>query len=72
MAEFEPQPNEIFVPIRCFENYLISNQGRCWNSKTKKFVGADNGQGYRKVSLRNNGTKQDFLIHRLLKGQHLL
>ena len=65
MCEFEPQANEIFVPIRGFEHYLISNQGRVWNSKTKKFVGVVNGRGYRCVSL-HNGNQQTFQIHRLV------
>ena len=65
-VEFEPQPNEIFVPIRGFEHYLISNQGRCWNSKTKKFVGTVRKDGYKQVGLSHNGTQQTFLIHRLM------
>ena len=67
MCKFEPQANEVFVPIRGFENYLISNQGRVWNSKTKRFVGNVNrGTGYKQVSLHNNGTQQTFKIHRLV------
>ena len=66
MCEFEPQANEVFVPIRGFENYLISNQGRVWNSKTKRFVGCNNGNGYQHVLLRQNGTHQTFTIHRLV------
>jgi len=66
MCKFEPQANEVFVPIRGFENYLISNQGRVWNSKTKRFVGCNDGNGYQHVLLRQNGTHQTFTIHRLV------
>ena len=51
MEGVELRKGEQFVPIRCYENYYISNQGRCYNTKTKNFVGADNGTGYIKVSL---------------------
>ena len=32
--------NEKFVSIPVFDNYLISNMGRCYNTKTKRFVGS--------------------------------
>ena len=65
-VEFEPQANEVFVPIRGFENYLISNQGRCWNTRTKRFVGCDDGNGYIKVGFQKDGRTQNFKIHRLV------
>ena len=32
--------------INGYENYYISNQGRCYNTKTKSFVGATNIRNY--------------------------
>jgi len=66
MTEFEIQVNETFVPVRGFEHYFISNQGRCWNSRTKRFVGANDGSGYRCVSFRKDGKIHRFKIHRLV------
>ena len=66
-VEFEPQANEVFVPIRGFENYLISNHGRVWNSKKKRFVGNVNRRkGYRQVSFKREGKQHTFQIHRLV------
>ena len=63
MEGVELRKGEQFVPIRCYENYFISNQGRCYNTKTKNFVGYKQNKGYRQVCL---GSKDKYLMHRLV------
>ena len=61
------EEGEEFRQINDYPNYWISNLGRCWNNKTQKFVGADNGHGYIIVSLCNGrADKQMFKVHRLV------
>ena len=63
MEGVELLEGEQFVPIRCYENYYISNKGRCYNTKTKNFVRYNNGNGYIRVNL---GHKDKYLMHRLV------
>ena len=57
--------NEEFTEIRNYPNYIISNMGKCYNKKTKQFVGYD-CKGYIRVGLCNSDGKQNYLIHRLV------
>ena len=57
--------NEEFTEIRNYPNYIISNMGKCYNKKTKQFVGAD-CKGYVIVSLCNDDGQQNFYIHQLV------
>ena len=68
MEGIELLPNEQFKQIIGYENYYISNCGRCWNNKTKRFSGSISKKtGYVQVGLSNEGKqKQHFLIHRLV------
>lgn len=65
MEEIQLLENEQFKQIVGFENYWISNKGRCYNSKTKKFVGA-NSSGYVLVSLCNEGGYITTTMHDLV------
>ena len=50
-----------------YPNYLIYNDGRVQNKKTKRFLKpySDNN-GYYRVDLYNNGKRKNFKIHRLI------
>lgn len=57
---------EVFKPIENFENYLISNRGRVFNKKNKKFLKLqENAYGYYHICLsrKKHYTKT---IHRLV------
>lgn len=60
--------NEVFVPIKDYENYYISDLGRIWNSNTKKMTsgGIDNRSKYVKVNLTKDKKPKKFLLHRLV------
>ena len=57
--------NEKFVSIPVFDNYLISNMGRCYNTKTKRFVGSADDRGYVRVTLNQDGFQQSSDMHQL-------
>lgn len=67
MEGVELLEGEVFKQIIGYENYYISNKGRCYNVKTKRFIGHDNGYGYIIVQLYNDDNEQqNFLIHQLV------
>jgi len=68
MEGVELMENEQFKQIIGYENYYISNCGRCWNDKTKKFVGSVNKEtGYIQVCLtKGRANKLSSYIHRLV------
>lgn len=66
MEGVELMENEEFKQIIGFENYFISNQGRCYNSKTKNFIGSVNGRGYVITTLHRQNEKFVFSIHVLV------
>lgn len=58
---------EIFLTIRDFPDYKISNFGRVFSKKRNIFItGKPNTQGYYQVRLSNNEGYKDVLIHRLV------
>lgn len=58
---------EIFLTIRNFPDYKISNFGRVFSKKRNTFItGKPNTQGYYQVRLSNNEGYKDVLIHRLV------
>ena len=59
---------EIFLTIRNFPDYKISNWGRVFSKKTNTFInGRPNALGYYQVALRDvNGNTVWVLIHRLV------
>ena len=63
---FEVNEMEIQLPIKGFENYEASNDGRIRNSKTGRVLHSrSNGKGYLKVALHNN-IRTDKYVHRLV------
>ena len=64
--EIELEQGEEFVPVRGFESYLISNHGRCYSTKSSRFIGAVNGSGYINVTLHDDEGKISFYVHQLV------
>ena len=62
MEEVELREGEQFVPIRCYENYYISNQGRCYNTKSKNYVRYKQPNGYIRVSLGKDKYQMHYLV----------
>ena len=49
------------------ENYEISNLGRVRNKKTKRIISIEHEEkGYCRLSIRVNGVKKHYAIHRLV------
>lgn len=61
---------EIFKPIKDYENYMITNKGRIFkdNKEIKIFISKN---GYCRVQLWKNGKCNKFLVHRLV-AKHFL
>ena len=58
---------EIFLTIRNFSDYKISNWGRVFSKKRNTFItGKPNTNGYYQVRLSNKDGYKDVLIHRLV------
>lgn len=58
---------EIFLTIRDFPDYKISNFGRVFSKKRNTFItGRPNTNGYYQVRLSNKDGYKDVLIHRLV------
>ena len=58
---------EIFLTIRNFPDFKISNWGRLYNKKTNRYLsGRPNTNGYWQVRLHNKDGYKDVLIHRLV------
>ena len=63
---------EWFLPIFGYDNYFISNFGNVKNSKTNRILKPGNHpQGYKLVSLKNNGKWKMFRVHRLVGNAFL-
>lgn len=62
----EDLPNEIWVEIENFPNYLISSHGRIRNQQTNRLLKSSTVCGYQKIRLSNNGEIQDFILHILM------
>lgn len=58
---------EIWLPIKTYPDYKVSNWGRLYNKKTNRYLsGRPNTNGYWQVRLRNKDGYKDVLIHRLV------
>ena len=58
---------EKFKQIKGYENYLVSDRGRVFNLKFKRFLKPSNdGRGYFYVGLCKNGVEKNQKIHRLV------
>lgn len=66
MEGVELLEGEVFKQIIGYDNYYISNKGRCYNAKNKRFIGAYDKYGYIIVGFRNKGKTHTFKIHRLV------
>ena len=63
---------EIYVPIKDFETYHVSNLGNVKNNKTGKILKqVINGRGYYDVGLYVNGKKHSKVVHRLVANAFL-
>lgn len=56
------------VDIKGFEGlYAVTSCGKVWSYRSKKFLEqAIDEDGYRRVTLRKEGVKKSFLVHRLV------
>ena len=58
---------EIFLPIKNYDNYFVSNFGNVKNSKTNRILKQDtHRQGYKRIKLSKNGKLKRFRVHRLV------
>ena len=57
---------EVFVDIRGYEGYQVSNHGRVRNNKTGKILKPYLTRGYLRVSLYNKSGRKCKLVHRLV------
>ena len=58
---------EMFLPIKNYDNYSISNFGNVKNRKTNRILKPCNDKdGYKKINLCKNGDVKKFTIHRLV------
>lgn len=63
---------EEYRTIEEFPNYEVSNLGNVRNKRTNKILkGNDNGKGYPKVSLYNNGLMKSYKIQRLVANSFI-
>ncbi len=68
MEGVELMEDEVFKQIIGYENYYISNRGRCWNNKTKRFIGTiDKITGFINVNLYNaEARRKKFQVRQLV------
>lgn len=57
---------EVYKPIKDFENYSISNLGNIKNNQTNKKLKIQKSSGYSTIGLSQNNIRNCFLIHRLV------
>lgn len=64
--------SEIWMTIKDYENYEISNLGRLRNVKTRRIINGNiNMYGYIVCYLRKNGKTKDFRVHRLVASHFI-
>lgn len=57
---------EEWKEIPDFPNYMISNLGRVWNKKRKRFMTIYTRKGYSLVKLSKSNTSKEMKVHRLV------
>lgn len=57
---------EDFVPINGYEEYLINKEGKVYSSKTKKFLGIRDRNGYLAFTVCVNSKRKNITLHRAL------
>lgn len=66
------EENEIWVPIKNYENYMISNFGKVYSNITNKILKQEKTKNnYYRVALSNKTKTKHFLIHRLV-AEHFI
>jgi hypothetical protein len=64
--------NETYASIDGYDDYLISDHGNVFSSKTGKLLKQQNKSGFMQVPLyHNDGSRKMFLIHRLVATEFL-
>ena len=59
---------EIFKQVLGYRDYLVSNMGRVYSKKRKKYlIPVKDGKGYMYVNLSENGVTKTYKIHRLVE-----
>lgn len=70
--------NEVWLPVKGYENYLVSNMGRVksmnlYNNERPHLLSLiDHGNGYLYVILSKNNTRRNFYVHRLVAEAFLM
>ena len=59
-------PDEYWIEIPDFSNYLLSNYARIQNKNTKLLLKPSTVCGYQKIRLSKEGKVQDFILHILM------
>ena len=60
---------EIWKTIEDYENYMVSNLGRVYSKRSKRYLKSSltsSGKGYQHISLCKDGKAKSFMIHRLV------
>ena len=57
---------ENFVPIKGYEEYLISKEGKIYSPKTHKLLGIRDRGGYLAFTVCVNNKRKDLFLHRAL------
>ena len=59
------------VDVNGFENYQVTDDGRVWSKKSKKYLKQSYSNGYKVVTLYNNEKARNYLVHRLVANAFL-
>ena len=62
---------EVFLPIKDFDNYMVSNLGNVKNATTGRILKQRLKKGYKDICLIINGKKHSKSIHRLVANAFL-
>jgi len=54
-----------------YENYLIYEDGKVQNKKTKRYLSTCDNNGYLQVGLYQNGRHKNYKIHRLIAEHYI-
>lgn len=65
------KPGERARPIDGWPGYWVTDRGRIWSTKTRRFLRPGVTQGYRHVTLSRGGRRQTFRVHALVAAAFL-
>lgn len=57
--------------IKGFDNYQVTDDGRVWSKKSRKFLKQSDLNGYKVVTLYNSKKAKNYLVHRLVATEFL-